>query len=202
MLQVNLFGMTPAEALKHREGHSIVHPEMNTYLLKSEHYDPVTSKYFAEQDQQFRIFDKKFENQDTVIEEVLPLVTDIQGIPTTNAYFGRRLLEANPDGLQDLTTWIAEGFWKSLLGLPGFIMKRPIEKRNRLTQALKVLVDEEPEDRSPYLHANFQTRKEIGWSNEMRAKDLLGFFFAYSIPRPSSAQLRVSSTLPHLWPAN
>ena len=71
-----------------------------------------------------------------VEQELLSFVAGLQGKASTNAYYGRALLEKNPTLMEDLIYFNKHGFWSLLVGVPAFLQPELQKRRRRILEAM------------------------------------------------------------------
>jgi hypothetical protein len=188
--------------------------ELNANVLLRPEKNAVTAvKYFELLDAQFQRLDAEIDQSSTksLVLDAQKLIRDTQGKASTIAYFGRQVLELNPNLLEDLTVFNRDGFWTLLLGVPRLFNRSPYEARDRLMAAFRVLADhlekgeEDVQDVSPYIRLKHEMYAKGGMSKEGLASDKFNITFGYvsllrqpkpkARPRPRTADIL---TLPFL----
>lgn len=178
MLQNSLFGMTKVQAAKHRSTMDVIHKELTQFILSPAQYDITFAKYSADLEKSFAAFDRRLDGKDSIVVDALQLVVDLQAIPTTTAYFGDEIVKANPQVIDDVITWLRDCFWKCLVGMPKWTMKKGMAARERILEAIQSVLDKESDDRSNYLKNHAKLRLDNGWDPAALKNDLLSFLFA------------------------
>lgn len=174
--------------------------QINSKHLLSEANNAVTAaKYFNTLYEQVNKREKKikFDDDRAFVQDGFDTALDLLGTATTVAYFGQKLSDVNPLLMNDLTTWVSEGFWPMLAGSPRWLYPRPYKARDRLIQNIRELakdVESDPTITSPFFAAKFKEEREFGLSNETVVKDLLSVLFGYG--------LRLSPFYPQLTTTN
>jgi hypothetical protein len=176
LIHRNLFGMTKSEALEYDHAMEGLQAAARTYLLRDEHADALARTFFVDLNESFDKLDEEIRAAGGKKNfALLPLVWNIQGKASTRAYYGKRLLEINPNILQDLYLYIRNGWWPFLLGFPKLLIPSSSwNARERMINALNQYVFEDPaDDVSGFVKSKL--RAEYG--KGAMAKDFLGFLF-------------------------
>ncbi|TPX07908.1 uncharacterized protein E0L32_010363 [Thyridium curvatum] len=179
----NLFGInaTDAEAFVAGSVKPILHDVNSMYLLRNENNAVTAVAYFDEVRQAVERFDKTLAQSDTkrITKDVLLIIAHFQSEPTTNAYFGKLVLDVDPKILDALNVVNKYGFWSLLFGVPRFLAPKPYRARDRIVHALRILVDAiNARDgvASPYIESRVRQLLAHGLCRDTVAKDVLSVF--------------------------
>lgn len=179
----NLFGInsTDAEAFVAGTVKPILHDVNSMYLLRSENNAITAEVYFEEIRQAVERFEKSFEHNATnvVIMDVLQMIAKFQSEPTTNAYFGKFVLDLDPQILDNLNIVNKHGFWSLLFGIPRFLTPKPYRARDRIVDTFKRLVgavDARDGVASPYIESRIRQLLAHGLCRDTVARDVLSVF--------------------------
>lgn len=182
----NLFGInaTDAEAFVAGSVKPILHDVNSMYLLRNENNAVTAVTYFDEVRQAVERFDKTLAQSDTkrITKDVLLIIAHFQSEPTTNAYFGKLVLDVDPKILDALNVVNKYGFWSLLFGVPRLLAPKPYRARDRIVHALRILVDAinaREGVASPYIESRVRQLLAHGLCRDTVAKDVLSVFSGY-----------------------
>lgn len=182
----NLFGInaTDAEAFVAGSVKPILHDVNATHLLRNENNAITAAAYFDEIRQVVERFDKTLEQSDTkgMTKDVLRIIAQFQSEPTTNAYFGKLVLDLDPQILDVLNVVNKHGFWSLLFGVPRFLAPKPYRARDRIVNTFRTLVNAVAARdgvASPYIESRIRQLLAHGLCRDTVAKDVLSVFSGY-----------------------
>ena len=166
MLNTKWFGYSAKDAEIYHERRPKLHDFMATHLLKPENALSTDIKYYHELDRQFQELEARIDaSPDGVVEqELISFVASLQGKASTNAYYGRALLEKHPTLIEDLVYFNKHGFWTLLVGVPAFLQPTLHRKRRGILKALREVAFEGKEgDDAPSLFMKALIREFQDW---------------------------------------
>lgn len=179
----NLFGInaTDAESFVAGSVKPILHEVNSLYLLRNENNAITAAAYFDEVRQAVERFDKTLAQSDTkrITKDVLSIIAQFQSEPTTNAYFGKLVLDVDHKILDALNVVNKFGFWSLLFGIPRFLTPKPYRARDRIVHTFRILVDAvDARDgvASPYIESRIRQLLAHGLCRDTVAKDVLSVF--------------------------
>lgn len=182
----NLFGInaTDAEAFVAGTVKHILHDVNSVHLLRTENNAVTAAAYYEEVRQAVERFNETFAQASArrITRDVLHIISEFQSEPTTNAYFGKLVLDVDPQILDALNVVNKHGFWSLLFGIPRFVSPKPYVARDRIVQTFRTLVDAvDASDAvaSPYLESRIRQLLSHGLCRDTVAKDVLSVFSGY-----------------------
>ncbi|KAK2052753.1 cytochrome P450 [Colletotrichum caudatum] len=179
----NLFGINAADAEAFVAGSvkPVLHDVNSVYLLRTENNAVTAAAYYDEVRQAVGRFDRTLAQSDAkrVTRDVLRIIAEFQSEPTTNAYFGKLVLDVDPQILDALNLVNKHGFWSLLFGIPRFVSPKPYRARDRIVQTFRTLVDAvDARDgvASPHIESRIRQLLSHGLSRDTVDKDVLSVF--------------------------
>ena len=149
---------------------------------RADNYRVVAAAYCVELEETMRHLSREVEAScrtgQPLVKDAFVLVMDTMQRATLTAYFGRKLLDQIPEIMADLRTYIAQGFWPLMFGVPRLLLLQVYRARDRVLAGLAAAVAHiEPADgMSKFVQEKQKLSREI-FTQRGVATEHLGLLF-------------------------
>ena len=116
----------------------------------------------------------------SINEELLHFITSTQGVASTSAYYGKTLLERNPNIVADVITFKSKGHWTLLFGVPKMFYPEPHIRRERILASLKSIIYPDgpvSDGPSPFITLLAKELEASGMGREGVVSEMFSIFF-------------------------